>query len=67
MILDENRKIARDCVYKSDWDFDSVIGQCQEKKIAPDRVVRALKSLAYYKIPSERLGGALVLVLKLRG
>jgi len=58
------RNIVRECTYKSDWDLGSVIAECERQKIAPNKVVTAMSRLhSWCKVPAERLGGALAIVL----
>mgnify|MGYP001569849010 CR=1 FL=1 len=58
------RNAVRESYYESNWDFGSVLAQCERKNIPPDKVVAAIKRLhSYCKIPPEKLGGALAITL----
>lgn len=59
------RTIYRDLTYKSSWDLGGVLQRLEQMKITPEKVVRALILLHRYNVPSERIGGSLVVVFNM--
>ncbi|MCD6124313.1 hypothetical protein J7J62_03980 [bacterium] len=61
------KKELRKAVINSSWDFPSVIAELERQGIPPEKVIRAIKWCAFFKVPAEKLAGYLVCIFGLLG
>jgi len=60
-----NKREIKKLIANSSWDLPSVIGELERRNISPERVVRAIKWCAFFKVPAEKIAGYLVCIFGL--